>query len=236
MMGPLEAREFGGSGGRIPYRIALPEGCGERLPMIIFLHGVGERGKDNAAQVKLGVPAILEWCKQSATPAVVVAPQCPEDQMWAGIAPDWSGVTRGEAPPAAQRLVVELVRHLAEELPVDPDRIYLTGLSMGGFGVWEMLRREPGLFAAAVPICGGGVPGDAPVLRAVPIWVFHGARDDLVPVEVSRAMVGALEEAGGSVRYTEFPEAKHDAWTETYGNPEVFEWLFAQSRRRRPAG
>ncbi|NNM29677.1 MAG: prolyl oligopeptidase family serine peptidase [Akkermansiaceae bacterium] len=143
---------------------------------------------------------------------------------------DWTGVERRASPPAAQRLAVALVRELAATHPVDPRRLYLTGLSMGGFGVWDTLWREPELFAAALPICGGGLPEEAPAMRAVPTWAFHGGRDPVVPVEQSRRMVAALEAAGSGVRYTEFPDAGHDIWDRVYRDPAVLDWLLAQRR------
>ena len=119
---------------------------------------------------------------------------------------------------------------IAAKYRVDKDRIYLTGLSMGGFGTWSLAAAHPERFAAIVPICGGGNPADAAKLKNLPIWVFHGAKDPVVPPERSESMVKAIKAAGGNVKLTVYPDAGHDAWTATYENPELYRWLFAQKR------
>ena len=117
-----------------------------------------------------------------------------------------------------------------ESINIDQDRIYLTGLSMGGFGAWSLAAEYPGRFAAIAPVCGGGNPLEAGSLAHLPIWVFHGAKDTVVPVEKSREMVAALENAGGNVRFTVYPDSEHDSWTETYNNPELYEWFLTYTR------
>jgi predicted peptidase len=113
---------------------------------------------------------------------------------------------------------------------VDPDRVYLTGLSMGGYGTWSLAAAHPERFAAIVPICGGGNPADAAKLASLPVWVFHGAKDPTVPLERSKEMVEAIKSAGGNPRFTIYPEAGHDSWTETYNNPELYQWLLEQKK------
>jgi predicted peptidase len=125
---------------------------------------------------------------------------------------------------------MELIDQLQGKYPVDASRLYITGLSMGGFGTWDALQRWPDRFAAAVTICGGGDTRMAAKIAHVPIWVFHGARDPVVKPDRSRKMVQAIKDAGGKPKYTEYPQAGHDSWTATYKDPEVLKWLFAQRK------
>jgi len=198
-----------------------------RYPLVIFLHGMGERGDDNQSQLRNGV---AEWLASDAAraeyPAFYLVPQCPPEEYWAGPS---AGLSR----PAA--LVMQTLRALRRTCPVDPARVYLGGLSMGGFGVWRLLSRYPRTFAAAVMICGGGNPARARSLARIPLWLFHGAEDDTVSPEQSRAMVAALQRAGGNVRYTEYPGVGHASWFPAFQEPELLPWLFAQRRpTRRP--
>lgn len=184
-------------------------------PLVLFLHGAGERGSDLEVLKKHGPPRLIAEGKQ--LPFIVVAPQCPVDSWW--------------------NLHVESLDLLLDELEaqyrVDKRRIYLTGLSMGGYGSWHLAAHNPTRFAAVVPICGGGLrffgfPERVRVLKDVPIWVFHGAKDEVVPLKESEILVEELRKVGGNVRFTVYPEADHDSWTETYANPELYEWLLAQ--------
>jgi predicted peptidase len=176
---------------------------------MLFLHGAGESGT-NLAKVKIhGPPKIVE--SKPDFPFILMSPQSPG---------------RGWNSDALNALLDNVIR----KYRVDKHRIYLTGLSMGGYGTWSLAAAHPERFAAIVPICGGGNPADAKKLAALPIWVFHGAKDPTVPVERSREMVEAIKAAGGNVKFTEYPEAKHDCWTETYDNPELYQWLLAQKR------
>jgi predicted peptidase len=128
----------------------------------------------------------------------------------------------------------QLLDQVEQELKVDKSRVYLSGLSMGGYGSWRYAAANPERFAAVVPICGGGEPDKwAESLTKVPIWAFHGAKDEVVPLARSQDMVDAVKEAGGEIKFTVYPEARHDSWTETYNNPEVYEWLL--KHRRKPA-
>ena len=151
-------------------------------------------------------------------PFILVSPQCPADSWW-----DVEELN-------------ELLGYIIEKHRVDADRVYCTGLSMGGYGSWELAARHPERFAAIVPICGGG---DVVVLgicrmKHVPVWAFHGARDPVVPIEEDRRLVEALKHCGGSVQFTVYPDVEHNAWTRTYDNPKVFEWMLAQRRARVP--
>lgn len=191
----------------------LPGGYGdteEEWPLILFLHGSGERGED-LEKVKLhGLPAELE--KGRSLPAIVVSPQCPLETRW--------------DVKALKLLLDDLLRRYR----VDPDRVYLTGLSMGGFGTWALAAAYPDYFAALAPVCGGGDPETAKAMRHIPQWVFHGVDDEVVPIRRSEEMVEALEAAGAEVRFTRYPDVGHDSWTATYAKPELYEWLLGQRR------
>ena len=127
-------------------------------------------------------------------------------------------------------LLLELTQKTIEQYPVDSRRVYVTGISMGGFGTWAMMAAEPDLLAAAVPVCGGGDPGWAPRIKAIPVWAFHGAEDTVVPAEYTRRMIRALRAAGADPKYTEYPGIGHDSWTPAYQEPDLLDWLFSQKR------
>ena len=197
---------------KIDYLLFLPQGyekSRQRWPLMQFLHGSGESGT-NLAKVKThGPPKVVE--SKPDFPFILVSPQSDG---------------RGWNSDTLNALLNEVIR----KYRVDKHRIYLTGLSMGGSGTWMLAAAHPERFAAIVPICGRGNPADATKLAALPIWVFHGAKDGTVPVQRSRNMVEAVRAAGGNVKFTEYPEAKHDCWTESYNNPELYKWLLAQKR------
>ena len=197
------------------YLLFLPEGYGKeqkRWPLMLFLHGAGERG-DDLNKVKVhGPPKIVD--KQKDFPFIVVSPQCPEDDWW---------TTKTE-------VLINLLDDIITRYEVDTDRIYLTGLSMGGYGSWALASEYPDRFAAVVPICGGGNRIMSRTLKDMPIWAFHGAKDSVVPVEESKAVVEAINDRGGNAKLTIYPDANHDSWTETYDNPEVYDWLLKHSR------
>jgi len=215
------------------YRLLRPQPLvpDHRYPVILFLHGAGERGVDNARQLKY----LPEWLaapeERERRPCFVVAPQCRPDHAWVAI--DWQ---TKQVPPLPSEPAVDLAAALAAldavlaREPVDPRRIYLTGLSMGGYGSWELAARHPDRFAAVLPICGGGDVATAERLAPLPIWSFHGTADPVVPLEVSRRMVRAVETAGGRPVCSELPGVGHDSWTPAYRNPAVLDWLFAQRR------
>jgi predicted peptidase len=181
----------------------------EKWPLILFLHGAGETGSDLAKVKKHGPPKIVE--KKKDFPFIVVSPQAPR---------------RGWDPEVLNALLDDVVA----QYRVDKDRIYLTGLSMGGYGTWALAAAHPERFAAIVQICGGGRPADAKLLKDLPIWVFHGAKDRAVPIARSKAMVEAIKKVGGNVEFTIYPDAEHDSWTETYNNPKLYEWLLKHKR------
>jgi predicted peptidase len=194
----------------------------KRWPLILFLHGAGERGTNIWKVAAHGPPKIVK--NDPNFPFIVVSPQCPPDQRW--------------LPETLTALLDDVIRKHA----VDTNRIYLTGLSMGGYGTWKLAMAHPERFAAIAPICGGGETIDvmlagrqkAAALKSLGVWAFHGAKDPVVPVEESERMVSALERAGcADVQLTVYPEAMHDSWTETYDNPKLYEWFLAHRRNRR---
>jgi lysophospholipase L1-like esterase/dienelactone hydrolase len=228
-----EARVFAGANGtKLPYRLLSPLHYDktQKYPLVIFLHGAGERGDDNAAQIKHGAPVFAKPENREKYPAFVFAPQCPKDQTWSAV----KGWTDAEAfqsePKPAMQLVLEAIEALAKEFSLDPNRLYVTGLSMGGYGTWDLLSREFDAIAAAAPVCGGGDPSKITDAKNIAIWAFHGMEDPTVPVARSREMIAALKAAGGAPLYSEYPYLKHDSWTTAYGEPELLAWMFAQRR------
>jgi predicted peptidase len=207
---------------------------GRHPPIILFLHGTGERGSDGEKPTKVGIgPHVREHMADF--PAIVVFAQAPDDRDWMG--------------PTAQ-LAIDELDAASREFHADPKRTYLTGLSMGGYGTWEVALMQPDRFAALAPICGALTPPRdernlyvtplagaadpyatlAQRLHHVPVWIFHGAKDDLVPLDDDRKTYAALKAAGADVRYTEFPDANHNAWDPAYAMPELWSWLFAQEK------
>lgn len=208
---------------RLDYLLYLPKGYDadrvEGWPLMLFLHGAGERGSD-LSRVKIHGP-IKRVAQGADFPFIIVAPQCPEGQVW-------------ENSPLLGLLDEVIASH-----NVDTNRIYLTGLSMGGYGTWSLASAHPERFAAIAPICGGGEPiriklangSRRSALASLPVWAFHGAKDPVVPVEESQRMVDAFKQIGDrDVKLTVYPEANHDSWTVTYQNPEFYEWLLSHKR------
>lgn len=192
----------------------------KRYPIMIFLHGMGSGGSDNEKQLNGIVRDFAAGKFHDKNPSFVFAPQCPDDSK------GWRGEYLDD--------VIGLLKTAIKDLPVDEDRVYITGVSMGGFGTWSALAEAPDLFAAAVPVCGGGNPATAKVIKNIPIWTHHGVADPVVSVDFTRRMVEALKKEKGHIKYTEYDEAsgvKHDAWTPCYSNPEVYEWMYEQRRR-----
>jgi predicted peptidase len=205
---------------RLGYWLHLPASytaeSGTRWPLILFLHGMGERG-DDLKLVKLhGIARVIE--NQPDFPFITVSPQCPDTVLW--------------APDELDHLNA-LLDEVSARYAVDTNRVYLTGLSMGGFGTWHLAARFPERFAAIAPICGGGPVERAQRLRHVPIWAFHGALDDIVPLRASEAMVTAVRAAGGNAQFTVYPEANHDSWTAAYDNPALYTWFLEHTTAER---
>lgn len=224
--------EVGESKQRLPYRWA-EVGRGDSPALILFLHGMGERGNDNRRQIKHCVPELLVWLRKENKHCIVVAPQCPGDATWASSEGSYKNpdeLMMKNKPSYPMVLLFKLLDTMVKKHKVDPSRIYITGLSMGGYGTFDALARRPGFFAAAMPVCGGGDQKTAEKIKGVPMWVFHGDADRVVPPRMSRSMVKAIKAAGGKPRYTEYLRVGHDSWSATYTDPDVWSWLFAQKK------
>lgn len=211
--------------GEMQYLVYLPKDydakSSKRWPLMLFLHGAGERGADVQRVAIHGPPKLVKQGKEF--PFIIIAPQCPEGDRW------------------RDEILLKLLARVVQDYAVDTNRVYLTGLSMGGYGTWRLGITHPELFAAIVPICGGGETIDvllatrqrATALKSLPVWAFHGAKDPVVPLEESERMVNALKKLGcKEVKLTAYPEAQHDSWTETYNNPELYVWLLKHERKQ----
>jgi predicted peptidase len=215
------------------YQVFVPDNwsSNQKWPIILFLHGAGERGSDGLLQTQVGIATAIRN-DRSRFPAVVVMPQCLKDHEW--------------KKSDMEEVALAALAAASKEFKGDPKRTYLTGLSMGGYGSWALAAAYPTKFAAVVPICGGILPAEEarkqldtdriPYLEAakkigtkVPIWVFHGDADPVVPTSESRYMVEALKGAGGNVRYTEYPGVGHNSWDKAYAEPELMTWLLSKS-------
>ena len=229
----FSAEKFVSGQDSLNYRFLFPDyNTMRELPLVIFLHGSGERGNDNDAQLKWGVKSFATQNQMKLHPAFVVAPQCPDGESWANFHfEETSGTLKIlETSTKSMELLIELVHQLIKDFPVDTDRIYITGLSMGGFGTFDAIARYPDLFAAAVPVCGGGAPATAPLIKDIPIWIFHGAEDTSVDPKNSVNMFQALIDAGAHPGFTYYPEVGHFSWIAAYSDPMMMEWMFRQKK------
>jgi predicted peptidase len=230
----FEPRTFtGADGNKLNYRLLKPKDYdpNRKYPLVLFLHGAGERGDDNQRQLVHGMNDFASDEVMGKYPAFVVAPQCPNGKKWVEV--DWGAAkhTAPDQPSTSLQLAFETLASLQKEFSIDDSRIYVTGLSMGGYGTWDAAERKPDYFAAAAPICGGGDEGNAKKLAKLPIWAFHGDQDGAVKVERTRRMIEAIKAAGGEPKYTEYAGVGHNSWSQTYRNPEFYAWLFAQQRK-----
>jgi predicted peptidase len=182
----------------------------KRWPLMLFLHGAGERGDNLKLVMRHGPPRLVKEGQQFQF--IIVSPQCPKNEFWTG---------KGA-------LLAALLDEIKNNYAVDSDRMYLTGMSMGGYGTWALAIAYPDRFAAIAPVCGGGNPLKVCAIRSVPVWCFHGAEDDIVPLEESQTMVDALQTCGGNIRFTIYPHTGHDSWTQTYANPLLYAWFHEQ--------
>jgi len=219
------------------YRIMLPENYKpkKKYPVVLFLHGSGERGNDNELQLTHGWKLFADSANRKNFPAIVIFPQCPANDAWAALTVNRNVqpaefVFLSDQPMNKPLLLVsQLMDSIHSSRGVDKKRFYIGGLSMGGMGTFDMLWRKPGFFAAAFPICGAGDSTKAAVYgKNFPIWVFHGADDPAVNVNNSRRMVSELKKTNANVKYTEYPGVKHDSWNNAFAEPELLPWLFQQ--------
>lgn len=200
----------------LDYLLYLPEGyskTGKKWPLMLFLHGAGERGSDLSYVKRHGPPKLVEQGKS--LPFILVSPQCPDDSVW------------------YTNILGSLLDEIEKKYNVDKDREYVTGLSMGGNGTWKMAERYPNRFAAIAPICGWSNLETVCKLKHIPIWVFHGKKDKIVPFEKSEVLVKALKKCGGNIQFTIYPNAAHDSWTETYNNQDLYDWMLKNSLDRK---
>ncbi|GAA4332463.1 alpha/beta hydrolase-fold protein [Flaviaesturariibacter amylovorans] len=214
----------------MPYRLLLPKNydAGRKYPLVLFLHGSGERGRDNNLQLAHAARFFLADSNRN---AIVVFPQCAAGDSWAGMRSEGQGFDRkftfakDSEPTTAMRLLLQLVDEVEERYKVDKRRRYVGGLSMGAMGTFDLVRRKPRTFRAAFAICGAGNPETARKLRRPDWWILHGEKDDVVPPQHSRTMAEAIKAAGGSVQLSLYPNANHNSWDETFSEPNLSRWL-----------
>jgi predicted peptidase len=213
----------------IPYRLFIPKNYdkSKTYPLVLWLHGANSSGSDNVRQITGdSTVAARFWTKpesQSKYPAFVFAPQCPTSMHC------WDSSNTKE-PGGPLLFVLKILDTLKKEFSIDSRRIYVAGQSMGGYGTWDLVTKRPDLFAAAVPLCGGGSTALAPNAAKVAIWAFHGAVDETVSVNESRNMITAIRKAGGSPKYTEYRDVDHDVWNSAFLEPDLLDWVFAQRK------
>ena len=224
-------------GSTLPYRILFPDGYenGKKYPLILVLHGAGERGSDNEKHLIHGGKLFLDSALRKKYEAIVVFPQCPAESYWASVQIDRTKTplaldfdyTRPVTKPL--NAAIALVRQLIRDEKVDQRRVYIAGLSMGGMGTFEAVYRNPELFAAALPICGGGDTDSYKKLKT-PFWIFHGADDTVVDVKYSRAMVEKLKDLRVKVKYTEYPDVNHNSWDNAFAEQQFLRWMFKRKK------
>jgi len=216
-------------GDSLNYRHLLSDyDTNSKYPLVICLHGAGERGNDNEAQLKWGVKNFTSDNIMKIHPSIVLAPQCPKNMSWGNFSEDDMSLL--PSPTKPMQLLIELVKKTINTMPVDVNRIYITGLSMGGIGTFDAISRYPDLFAAAVPVCGGGDVTKANIIAKIPIWVFHGVRDTTLSAKLSQNMINALIKEGAEPGFTLYPEVGHFSWIAAYSDPMMMEWLYRQHK------
>jgi len=226
----LTLSQKGKSGLTMGYRLFVPANIDKtkKYPLVLALHGSGERGNNNTSQLTANqlATAFSADSIQNRVPHFVLAPQCPAESTWVNYG------KRVDAVPfsGTLKIVLEIVDSLGREFTLDPERLYVIGLSMGGYASWDLTVRFPDKFAAAAPICGWGDTTKAALIKDLPIWAFHGDKDPTVNVAGSRDMIAALKRAGGSPKYTEYAGVYHDSWVNAMREPGLFPWMFAQKR------
>ncbi|MEO6723353.1 MAG: dienelactone hydrolase family protein [Ferruginibacter sp.] len=222
----------------LPYRLLLPANydASKTYPLVFFMHGAGERGSDNEKQLVHGGKLFLDDGNRKNYPAIVVFPQCPLNGFWGNIAFKMKDGKRNidflvDSPATkAMRLAQGLLYDLLRSYPVRKKQVYVGGLSMGGMGTFELVYRNPSIFAAAIAICGGSNPAAAKKMSKTSWWIFHGAKDNVVPPALSEQMNEALLSAGAKVKFTVYPEAEHNSWDSAFAEPGLLQWLFAQHK------
>lgn len=224
----------------LPYRILLPENYDpqKKYPLVIFLHGSGERGNDNEKQLVHGAELFLRDSIRKIYPAIVVFPQCSEKSYWSNVnivtdAQNGSRIFQyltESKPTVAMKLLLNLMNNLKQKYSIQKKKIYITGLSMGGMGAFEIVRRKPYLFAAAMPICGGANTATAKNLLNTNWWIFHGEKDDVVNPQYSKDMAAAILKEGGSVKLTIYPNSNHNSWDSAFAENNFLQWMFSNHK------
>lgn len=223
----------------LQYRLLMPKNFSEekKYPIVLFLHGAGERGSDNKKQLVHGSKLFLNKMNRGAFPAIVIFPQCPEENYWSSASVDRSTMPISlifplENPPTKPLSLVMQLMEIYQNKPfVERDKMYVGGLSMGGMGTFEILYRKPDIFAAAFAICGGGNPeGVKEYANKTDLWVFHGANDDVVNPLLSVNMVNAYIQAGGKPNFSLYADDNHNSWDSAFAEPELLPWLFSKSK------
>lgn len=229
----FEKASFDHGGKTLPYRLLRPKPVDAKVkyPLVLFLHGAGERGTDNHQHLELVAVDFAAPAVREKFPCFVIAPQCGVNQQW--VDTPWNqstSHTMPKEPSTSMGLTIALMEKLTKELPVDAQRIHVIGVSMGGYGAWDILARKPDWFAGGVLLCGGADVASAPLIKHIPQWIWHGDSDDIVPTNRSRIMVKALMAAGGTPTYTEVAGEGHFVWNPAMSNPELIPWMFAQKK------
>ncbi len=233
----FQKKEITRDGYTLKYRLYIPKNydCGEKYPLMVFLHGAGERGDDNEAQLIHGLQNMFNDITSPVYDSVIIVPQCPADARW--VEHSWAdgGYSVADTPESKElEMVCATIDEIRDFCNIDDDRVYVTGLSMGGYGTWDLLTRHGSRFAAGMPICGGADVACAKYLTRIPIRVFHGSADEAVPVRASREIYAAIRLAGGeNISYTEFEGCGHNVWDMVYSDRRNIDWLYSQSRRER---
>lgn len=236
----FQAKQLVHRGDTLPYRILYPDDYDPEgsYPVLYFLHGAGERGNDNQKQLVHGAKLFLEDSIRHAFPAIVIFPQCAEDSYWSNV--DIQSTTDGGRefyfrtkgkPSTGMSLFLRLVKHIGKHEAVDEQRIYIGGLSMGAMGTYEALRRKPKVFAAAFAICGGDNTANVKKYAHIPLWIFHGEQDNVVPSTHSHAIVAELRRVGANPKATFYPMANHNSWDNAFAEPELLPWLFSHTKK-----
>lgn len=216
---------------KLPYRLLYPSHyqSNKKYPLVLFLHGAGSQGEDNERQLEEVPELFLNATSSEKQACFVLAPQCPKNDAWAFF-PQYPICSTTKEPSHASQLTLELIDSLVSSLKIDGQRIYVTGLSLGGEGTFDIITRRPYYFAAAVPVCGIADTAKVDLMKSTPLWIFHGDSDDINPVDYSRNVVKALKIKGVVPIYTEYKGVKHDSWTQAYQEPELLNWMFKQKR------
>ena len=231
-----ESHAFKSDGKVLTYRLLRPAGteAGKKYPLVVILHGAGERGTDNTKQLvwfwNEKKPSVMTRPEVAKEKAFVIVPQCPDGKQFVEV-PWAKGSYKSPEVSEPLKLALALIDSFIKDNPIDADRVYVVGMSMGGYGAIDAVQRRPQLFAACVPICGAADLSKARDIAHVPMWAFHGDADTVVPVSGSREIVAELKKAGAEPKYTEYPKVGHNSWSPAFEDKEFWSWIFAQKRQ-----